>query len=161
DPEGGGGGAGSSSSDDLGAPDELIAFQDEGDEQDKGSGGRGSAHGDLDELKSSLVHESENRGGSASGSDSEVKAGGRRRGEAFQKPRQQDGGFFKGTPYPSYPFLMIPELGSPYLPSGTLSPSGARTVSTLFCNMYNIFFSVLNGNSNRQSLLHLSARFTA
>ncbi|XP_061448399.1 transcription factor 7-like 1 isoform X2 [Rhineura floridana] len=41
--------------------------------------------------------------------------------------RQQDGGFFKGTPYPSYPFLMIPELGSPYLPSGALSPSGART----------------------------------
>ncbi|KAG8141430.1 hypothetical protein E2320_007055, partial [Naja naja] len=194
----GGGGAGGSSSsgagsssDDLGAPDELIAFQDEGDEQDKGAGGRGSAHGDLDELKSSLVHESENRGGSASGSDSEVKAGGRRRGEArgaagegaemgglmggeirrgrfwprrlnpfslclppdpplppqserppqppresFQKPRdsaaevirrQQDGGFFKGTPYPSYPFLMIPELGSPYLPSGALSPSGART----------------------------------
>ena len=36
--------------DDLGAPDELIAFQDEGEEQDKGAG-RGSAHGDLDELK--------------------------------------------------------------------------------------------------------------
>lgn len=48
--------------DDLGAPDELIAFQDEGEEQDKGAG-RGSAHGDLDELKSSLVSETENRGG--------------------------------------------------------------------------------------------------
>uniref|UniRef100_A0A8C3JQM2 Transcription factor 7 like 1 n=1 Tax=Calidris pygmaea TaxID=425635 RepID=A0A8C3JQM2_9CHAR len=47
--------------DDLGAPDELIAFQDEGEEQDKGAG-RGSAHGDLDELKSSLVSETENRG---------------------------------------------------------------------------------------------------
>ncbi|KAK2512398.1 hypothetical protein Q9233_016292 [Columba guinea] len=59
--------------DDLGAPDELIAFQDEGEEQDKGAG-RGSAHGDLDELKSSLVSETENRGsgtGTGSGSDSE------------------------------------------------------------------------------------------
>ncbi|EMP28565.1 Transcription factor 7-like 1 [Chelonia mydas] len=41
--------------------------------------------------------------------------------------RQQDGGFFKGPPYPGYPFLMIPELGSPYLPNGALSPGGART----------------------------------
>uniref|UniRef100_A0A8C5J0A4 Transcription factor 7 like 1 n=1 Tax=Junco hyemalis TaxID=40217 RepID=A0A8C5J0A4_JUNHY len=105
--------------DDLGAPDELIAFQDEGEEQDKGAG-RGSAHGDLDELKSSLV----------------------RRGrpppprESFQKPRdslaevvrrQQDGAFFKGPPYPGYPFLMLPELGSPYLANGALSPGGART----------------------------------
>lgn len=64
--------------DDLGAPDELIAFQDEGEEQDKGAG-RGSAHGDLDELKSSLVSETENRGtggGTGTGSDSEVSPGG-------------------------------------------------------------------------------------
>lgn len=43
--------------------------------------------------------------------------------------RQQDGGFFKGPPYPGYPFLMLPELGSPYLANGALSPGGARTVS--------------------------------
>ncbi|KAL8173809.1 UNVERIFIED_CONTAM: hypothetical protein K2H54_026381 [Gekko kuhli] len=129
-------GSGAGGGDDLGAPDELIPFQDEGDEQDKGAGGRGSAHGDLDELKSSLVNESENRGGSASGSDSEAERPSQQTRENFQKPRdspaeairrQQDGGFFKGTPYPSYPFLMIPELGSPYLPNGALSPSGART----------------------------------
>uniref|UniRef100_A0A8C5J0E0 Transcription factor 7 like 1 n=1 Tax=Junco hyemalis TaxID=40217 RepID=A0A8C5J0E0_JUNHY len=115
--------------DDLGAPDELIAFQDEGEEQDKGAG-RGSAHGDLDELKSSLVSETENRGG----------PGGAERPppprESFQKPRdslaevvrrQQDGAFFKGPPYPGYPFLMLPELGSPYLANGALSPGGART----------------------------------
>ncbi|XP_074796403.1 transcription factor 7-like 1 isoform X7 [Natator depressus] len=122
--------------DDLGAPDELIPFQDEGDEQDKGAG-RGSAHGDLDELKSSLVHESENRRASASGSDSEAeRPPPPQPRESFQKPRdylaevvrrQQDGGFFKGPPYPGYPFLMIPELGSPYLPNGALSPGGART----------------------------------
>ncbi|XP_048685432.1 transcription factor 7-like 1 isoform X2 [Lepidochelys kempii] len=123
--------------DDLGAPDELIPFQDEGDEQDKGAG-RGSAHGDLDELKSSLVHESENRRASASGSDSEAERPPPppQPRESFQKPRdylaevvrrQQDGGFFKGPPYPGYPFLMIPELGSPYLPNGALSPGGAHT----------------------------------
>ncbi|KAH1177671.1 hypothetical protein KIL84_011373 [Mauremys mutica] len=126
--------------DDLGAPDELIPFQDEGDEQDKGAG-RGSAHGDLDELKSSLVHESENRRASASGSDSEAeRPPPPQPRESFQKPRdylaevvrrQQDGGFFKGPPYPGYPFLMIPELGSPYLPNGALSPGGARTVKGL------------------------------
>uniref|UniRef100_A0A8D2MNA7 CTNNB1 binding N-teminal domain-containing protein n=1 Tax=Zonotrichia albicollis TaxID=44394 RepID=A0A8D2MNA7_ZONAL len=44
--------------------------------------------------------------------------------------RQQDGAFFKGPPYPGYPFLMLPELGSPYLANGALSPGGARTVST-------------------------------
>ncbi|KAM5293483.1 transcription factor 7 isoform 5-T5 [Ctenodactylus gundi] len=60
----GGGGAGSS--DDLGAPDELLAFQDEGEEQDDKS--RDSAAGperDLAELKSSLVNESEGAAGGA------------------------------------------------------------------------------------------------
>ncbi|OWK51336.1 Transcription factor 7-like 1 [Lonchura striata] len=122
--------------DDLGAPDELIAFQDEGEEQDKGAG-RGSAHGDLDELKSSLVSETENRGGpgpvAGPGPEAERPPPPR---ESFQKPRdslaevvrrQQDGGFFKGPPYPGYPFLMLPELGSPYLANGALSPGGART----------------------------------
>uniref|UniRef100_A0A8D2PEB4 Transcription factor 7 like 1 n=1 Tax=Zosterops lateralis melanops TaxID=1220523 RepID=A0A8D2PEB4_ZOSLA len=41
--------------------------------------------------------------------------------------RRQDGSFFKGPPYPGYPFLMLPELGSPYLANGALSPGGART----------------------------------
>nr|XP_038028399.1 transcription factor 7-like 2 isoform X1 [Anas platyrhynchos] len=76
--------------DDLGAPDELIAFQDEGEEQDKGAG-RGSAHGDLDELKSSLVNETESRGGSGTGSDAEVRPGtdGRSRGPGpFRAPHR-------------------------------------------------------------------------
>ena len=42
--------------------------------------------------------------------------------------RRQDGGLFKSTPYPGYPFLMIPDLTNPYLSNGALSPS-ARTVS--------------------------------
>ncbi|XP_045748607.2 transcription factor 7 isoform X9 [Mirounga angustirostris] len=73
----GGGGAGGG--DDLGAPDELLAFQDEGEEQDDKS--RDSAAGperDLAELKSSLVNESEGAAGGA-----EVPgAGGGARGEA-------------------------------------------------------------------------------
>ncbi|KAG8517424.1 Transcription factor 7-like 2 [Galemys pyrenaicus] len=40
--------------------------------------------------------------------------------------RAQDGGLFKGPPYPGYPFIMIPDLTSPYLPNGSLSPT-ART----------------------------------
>ncbi|XP_032281171.1 transcription factor 7 isoform X2 [Phoca vitulina] len=73
----GGGGAGGG--DDLCAPDELLAFQDEGEEQDDKS--RDSAAGperDLAELKSSLVNESEGAAGGA-----EVPgAGGGARGEA-------------------------------------------------------------------------------
>ncbi|XP_030783290.1 transcription factor 7 isoform X6 [Rhinopithecus roxellana] len=62
DSSGGGAGGG----DDLGAPDELLAFQDEGEEQDDKI--RDSAAGperDLAELKSSLVNESEGAAGGA------------------------------------------------------------------------------------------------
>ncbi|PNJ59737.1 TCF7 isoform 12 [Pongo abelii] len=61
----GGGGAGGGG-DDLGAPDELLAFQDEGEEQDDKN--RDIAAGperDLAELKSSLVNESEGAAGGA------------------------------------------------------------------------------------------------
>lgn len=50
---------------------------------------------------------------------------------SFAVRRPQDGTFFKGPPYPGYPFLMIPDLSSPYLSNGPLSPGGARTVSVL------------------------------
>lgn len=43
--------------------------------------------------------------------------------------KRQDGGLFKSPPYPGYPFIMIPDLTSPYLPNGSLSPT-ARTVSS-------------------------------
>ena len=49
--------------DDLGANDELIAFKDEGEQEEKRNV---SAGRDLDDVKSSLVNESE------SSSDSEV-----------------------------------------------------------------------------------------
>lgn len=47
---------------------------------------------------------------------------------AMLAAKRQDGGLFKGPPYPGYPFIMIPDLTSPYLPNGSLSPT-ARTVS--------------------------------
>uniref|UniRef100_A0A8B9ZD81 Transcription factor 7 like 1 n=1 Tax=Anas platyrhynchos TaxID=8839 RepID=A0A8B9ZD81_ANAPL len=149
--------------DDLGAPDELIAFQDEGEEQDKGAG-RGSAHGDLDELKSSLVNETESRGGSGTGSDAEAERPPQPR-ESFQKPRdalaevvrrQQDGGFFKGPPYPGYPFLMLPELGSPYLSNGALSPGGARTYLQMKWPLLDVPAGATLKDSRSPSPAHLS-----
>lgn len=73
DSSGGGAGGG----DDLGAPDELLAFQDEGEEQDDKS--RDSAAGperDLAELKSSLVNESEVAAGGAGVPGAGAGAGG-------------------------------------------------------------------------------------
>uniref|UniRef100_A0AAR2KPK9 HMG box domain-containing protein n=1 Tax=Pygocentrus nattereri TaxID=42514 RepID=A0AAR2KPK9_PYGNA len=119
--------------DDLGANDEMISFKDEGEQEEKISENV-SAERDLDDVKSSLVNESENN---SSSSDSEVKRRPQPRPdtESYEKAReyfsealrrQQDGGFFKSPHYPGYPFLMIPDLASPYLSNGALSPS-ART----------------------------------
>ncbi|XP_012697411.1 transcription factor 7-like 1-A [Clupea harengus] len=117
--------------DDLGANDELIAFKDEGEQEEKISENV-SAERDLDDVKSSLVNESE------SSSDSEQtdrRPQPRLHLESYEKHReylaealrrQQDGGFFKGHPYGGYPFLMIPDLTNPYISNGALSPS-ART----------------------------------
>lgn len=55
--------------DDLGANDEMISFKDEGEQEEKISENV-SADRDLDDVKSSLVNESENN---SSSSDSEVR----------------------------------------------------------------------------------------
>lgn len=55
--------------DDLGANDEMIPFKDEGEQEEKISENV-SAERDLDDVKSSLVNESENN---SSSSDSEVR----------------------------------------------------------------------------------------
>ncbi|XP_062414806.1 transcription factor 7-like 1-A [Pungitius pungitius] len=119
--------------DDLGANDELIAFKDEGEQEEKRNV---SSERDLDDVKSSLVNESE------SSSDSEADRQSRtnsdlenriRQNHLFQEAlrRQQDGGLFQvsSSPFVGYPFFMIPDLGnfcSPYLSNGALAPS-ART----------------------------------
>ncbi|XP_056289191.1 transcription factor 7-like 1-A [Pseudoliparis swirei] len=123
---------------DLGATDELLAFKDEGDQDDKRTA---SSERDLDDVKSSLVNESE------SSSDSEADRRSRtdadlqnriRHSHLFQEAlrRQQDGGLFQPPPYVGYPFFMIPDLGNlcgPYLANAALPPS-ARTPCSLYAS---------------------------
>uniref|UniRef100_A0A672L8L6 Transcription factor 7 like 2 n=1 Tax=Sinocyclocheilus grahami TaxID=75366 RepID=A0A672L8L6_SINGR len=120
--------------DDLGANDEMISFKDEGEQEEKISE-NSSAERDLADVKSSLVNESETNQNSSS--DSEAERRPPPRSESFrdktresleEAAKRQDGGLFKSPPYPGYPFIMIPDLTSPYLPNGSLSPT-ARTVS--------------------------------
>ncbi|XP_068608673.1 transcription factor 7-like 1-A [Brachionichthys hirsutus] len=117
--------------DDLGANDELIAFKDEGEHEEKRNV---SSDRDLDDVKSSLVNESEANSSSDSEADRRPKPDpdleGRTRycrlvEEALR--RRQEGGLYQPSPYVGYPFFMIPDLGnlcSPYLPNGALGTSG-------------------------------------
>ncbi|XP_072409933.1 transcription factor 7-like 2 isoform X1 [Chiloscyllium punctatum] len=126
--------------DDLGANDEMISFKDEGEQEDKRPGSV-SADRDLADVKSSLVNESEQTapgGGGSSSSNSPETETERRHTPSFgEKARdyqqhggkRQDGGLLKGAAAAAtaaYPFIMIPELSTPYLPGGSLTP-GART----------------------------------
>uniref|UniRef100_A0A8C4PW37 CTNNB1 binding N-teminal domain-containing protein n=1 Tax=Eptatretus burgeri TaxID=7764 RepID=A0A8C4PW37_EPTBU len=129
--------------DDLGATDEMIAFKDEG-EQDKVNE-ENCAESDLADLKSSLVNESETN--QSSSSDSEVRrprqaqlsAPFRNKArEPLDEGKRSDGGLFRAPPYAGYPFLMFPELASPYLTNGSLSP-GARPVSPVPASKASIF----------------------
>uniref|UniRef100_A0A3P8ZLP0 HMG box domain-containing protein n=1 Tax=Esox lucius TaxID=8010 RepID=A0A3P8ZLP0_ESOLU len=119
--------------DDLGANDELISFKDEGEQEEK-TAENVSSERDLDDVKSSLVNETENN---SSSSDSEVTLESSFNSVCLPALRRQqhDSGLFKASPYAGYPFLMIPDLGNlanlghlgnPYLSPGGLSP-GART----------------------------------
>ncbi|XP_061747420.1 transcription factor 7 isoform X7 [Nerophis ophidion] len=118
--------------DDLGATDEMIAFKDEGDQEEKIQQSSFTER-DLADLKSSLVNESEthqnqNRGGAAA-SSSAVRQ--RQQAEHRNFPnkhldhvsKQQDGAVYKTSGYPGYPFLMLPDA---YLPNGSISPSSNK-----------------------------------
>uniref|UniRef100_A0A669D341 Transcription factor 7 like 2 n=2 Tax=Oreochromis TaxID=8139 RepID=A0A669D341_ORENI len=127
--------------DDLGANDEMISFKDEGEQEEKISE-NSSAERDLADVKSSLVNESETNQNSSSDSEAERRPA--PRSETFrdktresleEAAKRQDGGLFKSPPYPGYPFIMIPDLTSPYLPNGSLSPT-ARTVSSFIYSLY-------------------------
>ncbi|XP_051926786.1 transcription factor 7-like 2 isoform X21 [Hippocampus zosterae] len=117
--------------DDLGANDEMISFKDEGEQEEKTSE-NSSAERDLADVKSSLVNESETNQNSSSDSEAERRPPPRsetfrdKTRESLEEAKRQDGGLFKSPPYPGYPFIMIPDLTSPYLPNGSLSPT-ART----------------------------------
>ncbi|XP_077182957.1 transcription factor 7 isoform X5 [Paroedura picta] len=123
--------------DDLGATDEMIAFKDEGEQEEKLPASV-FTEGDLADLKSSLVNESESPGGSSGQASSAAGATAGVHGEAIrrlQDPQRvyqeklpdpmedglkhQDPGMYKGSAYSGYPLLM---LSDPYLPNGSMSP---------------------------------------
>ncbi|KAM5169344.1 transcription factor 7 isoform 2-T2 [Callospermophilus lateralis] len=123
----GGGDAGGG--DDLGAPDELLAFQDEGEEQDKSRDSAAGPERDLAELKSSLVNESEGAAegsgipGTGAGARSEAEVGAEALGREHTSQRLfpdklpeslEDGlkapecssGMYKETVYSAFNLLM-------------------------------------------------------
>uniref|UniRef100_A0A8D0DWS1 Transcription factor 7 n=2 Tax=Salvator merianae TaxID=96440 RepID=A0A8D0DWS1_SALMN len=128
---GGGGGGGG---DDLGANDEMIAFKDEGEQEEKTQASV-FAEGDLADLKSSLVNESEGSGGSSRSRQASPAGTHSEAMRRLQDPQRvypeklqdhmdeglkhQDPGMYKGSAYSGYPFFM---LSDPYMPNGSMSP---------------------------------------
>ncbi|XP_053504081.1 transcription factor 7 isoform X5 [Ictalurus furcatus] len=117
--------------DDLGANDEMIAFKDEG-EQDEKIEENAFTEGDLADLKSSLVNESEISQNShppvvRTGHQEEQRVYEEKHREHLEHlndvPKPQDGGMYKASTYSGYPFLMLPE---PYHPNGQVSPSANK-----------------------------------
>ncbi|XP_011609645.1 transcription factor 7 isoform X6 [Takifugu rubripes] len=114
--------------DDLGANDEMIAFKDEGEQEEKIQE-NALTERDLADLKSSLVNESETNQSPNAAAIRRAQQG-EQRGFA-EKHREhldgvskhQDGGIYKTPTYPGYPFLMLPD---PYLPNGSVSPSSNK-----------------------------------
>ncbi|XP_053730031.1 transcription factor 7-like 1-A isoform X2 [Synchiropus splendidus] len=108
------GGPDSGVRDELGARDELIRFEDEGDQEKQTE----ATDRDLDDVKSSLVNESETHSGSEADRRSRPDPGGRTRSrQVFEDGvRRQPEACF--PPYLGYPFFMFPDLCSPYLSGG-------------------------------------------
>uniref|UniRef100_A0A8C5CT41 Transcription factor 7 n=1 Tax=Gadus morhua TaxID=8049 RepID=A0A8C5CT41_GADMO len=110
--------------DDMGANDEMIAFKDEGEQEEKIQENAFTER-DLADLKSSLVNESEisqSPGAAVArrGQQPEPRCYVEKHREHLNGvTKQQDGGMYK-TSYPGYPFLMLPD---PYLQSSSMPPS--------------------------------------
>ncbi|XP_062494068.1 transcription factor 7 isoform X2 [Pezoporus occidentalis] len=120
---------GSGGGDDLGATDEMLAFKDEGEQEEK-IPENAFTERDLADLKSSLVNESEGTGSPATAAAADPEAVRRVQDpqRAYQEKlpdhmddgmKHQDPGMYKGSAYSGYPFLM---LSDPYLPNGSMSP---------------------------------------
>ncbi|XP_069629070.1 transcription factor 7 isoform X3 [Haliaeetus albicilla] len=123
---------GSGGGDDLGATDEMLAFKDEGEQEEK-IPENAFTERDLADLKSSLVNESEGSGSPATAAAAAADPEAIRRVQDPQRVYQeklpdhmddagmkhQDPGMYKGSAYSGYPFLM---LSDPYLPNGSMSP---------------------------------------
>nr|XP_033783206.1 transcription factor 7 isoform X2 [Geotrypetes seraphini] len=110
--------------DDLGATDELISFKDEGDQEEK-TRENAFTEGDLADLKSSLVNESEI--GQNPAADPEAIRCVQDAARLYQQKQAdrmddgikiQDSGMYRGSAYPGYPFLMLSES---YLPNTSVS----------------------------------------
>ncbi|XP_060621252.2 transcription factor 7 isoform X4 [Anolis sagrei] len=128
--------------DDLGANDEMLAFKDEGEQEEKSQASAFPEGGDLADLKSSLVNESEGAPSANPGAPNAPPADPGAPGEAIrrlQDPQRvypeklpdhmeeglkhQDPGMYKGSAYSGYPFVM---LSDPYLPNGSMSPLSSK-----------------------------------
>ncbi|XP_077042552.1 transcription factor 7 isoform X4 [Agelaius phoeniceus] len=119
---------GSGGGDDLGATDEMLAFKDEGEQEEK-IPENAFTERDLADLKSSLVNESEGSGSpAAAAADAEALRRVQDPQRVYQEKlpdhmddgmKHQDPGMYKGSAYSGYPFLM---LSDPYLPNGSMSP---------------------------------------
>ncbi|CAK6957321.1 transcription factor 7 isoform X3 [Scomber scombrus] len=113
--------------DDLGANDEMIAFKDEGEQEEKIQENAFTER-DLADLKSSLVNESEinqspNAAAVRRGQQGEHRGFPEKHREHLDGVSKQDGGMYKTPAYPGYPFLMLPD---PYLPNSSVSPSSNK-----------------------------------
>ncbi|XP_060911352.1 transcription factor 7 isoform X2 [Labrus mixtus] len=114
--------------DDLGANDEMIAFKDEGEQEEKIQENAFTER-DLADLKSSLVNESEINQSPNAAAVRRAQQGEQRgfsekhREHLNGVSKQQDGGIYKTPAYPGYPFLMLPD---PYLPNSSVSPSSNK-----------------------------------
>ncbi|KAM4708625.1 lymphoid enhancer-binding factor 1 isoform 2-T2 [Discoglossus pictus] len=130
---GAGGGNGGGGDPELCATDEMIPFKDEGDPQKEkiyAEISHPEEEGDLADIKSSLVNESEITPNSHEDS--------RRRQDSYEKSRDHqdeagkhpDSGLYsKGPSYTGYPsYIMMPNMNNdPYMSNGSLSPPIPRT----------------------------------
>uniref|UniRef100_A0AAQ6IGP1 HMG box domain-containing protein n=1 Tax=Anabas testudineus TaxID=64144 RepID=A0AAQ6IGP1_ANATE len=114
--------------DDLGANDEMIAFKDEGEQEEKIQENAFTER-DLADLKSSLVNESEINQSPNAAAVRRAQQGEQRvypdkhREHLDGVSKQQDGGMYKTPGYPGYPFLMLPDA---YLPNSSVSSSSNK-----------------------------------
>ncbi|XP_075888033.1 transcription factor 7 isoform X4 [Nelusetta ayraudi] len=114
--------------DDLGANDEMIAFKDEGEQEEKIQENAFTER-DLADLKSSLVNESEiNQSPNGAAVRRAPQAEQRSFAEKHREhldgaSKHQDGGMYKTPAYSGYPFLMLPD---PYLSNSSVSPSSNK-----------------------------------
>ncbi|XP_077399068.1 uncharacterized protein LOC144034266 isoform X1 [Vanacampus margaritifer] len=127
---------------DLGANDELIPFKDECEQDDKTAA---AARRDLDDVKSSLVNESESNNNASDCEAADERA--TRQPDAVGRTglsqllgeealRRPTGGLFQLPAYMGYPFFMIPDLCGSYLAGGGLAALVARPAERLaliFC----------------------------